>query len=288
MTTPAELLRSVREVELVARKNAAGLLTGNYRTSILGQGLMFHEARKYVFGESIRVIDWNITARMGEPYVRIFEEEREREIFIALDVSPSMEVGTQEKTKMEFALELAATIAVSAVKSKDRLGYLTFSDRVHDISRSASGPRQLFRALKSFVTSRPPGSVRVSDPRTAIHAIQSFRGKHFVVFIISDFIDRDVPDDIRYIRAAHDVSLLQVYDPVEHDLNADFALPSSSPETGGLAPWNPRDTGGLMEMQKTLADQCRRYRLSYGSFSTKLNAGRALREFFHNKKSAVL
>ena len=125
-----DLLRKVRRLELVARRNVSSLFAGNYLTTILGQGLEFHEARRYVPGDSVRRIDWKMTARRGVPYVRTFLEERQREIFIALDVSPSMATGWQDKTKLEVAVEMAASLAVSAVDSGDRLGFVTFADRV--------------------------------------------------------------------------------------------------------------------------------------------------------------
>ncbi|HMV80271.1 MAG TPA: DUF58 domain-containing protein, partial [Leptospiraceae bacterium] len=113
MISEKDLLQRVRNLELVGRKNAHSLLNGEYSTKIPGNGLQFHEARKYVSGESIRLIDWNITARQGEPYVKVLLEEREREIVIALDLSQSMHSGFQDRTKLEYAVELAASVAVS-------------------------------------------------------------------------------------------------------------------------------------------------------------------------------
>jgi uncharacterized protein (DUF58 family) len=212
------LLRDVHLLELIARRNATGLLAGDYASVILGSGLVFHEARKYVQGEPARLIDWNITARTGEPYVRVHQEERQREVIIALDVSPSMHVGYQARTKLEFAVELAATLAVSAIEGGDRLGWVVFADRALETARPRPGRAQLFRGLKAMLVHTGPWRrpVLQSDPRAAVHAIESLRGGRYVVFMISDFIDHDVPEDLRYLRARHDVSLLHLFDPLEY------------------------------------------------------------------------
>jgi uncharacterized protein (DUF58 family) len=212
------LLRDVRLLELIARRNAAGVLAGDYASAVLGSGLVFHEARRYVQGEPARLIDWNITARAGEPYVRVHQEERQREIVVALDVSPSMHVGFQARTKLEYAVELAATLAVSAIEGGDRLGWVVFADRALEVARPRPGRAQLFRGLQAMLAHTGPWTrpVAVSDPRAAIHAIEGQRGGRYVVFLISDFIDHDVPEDLRYLRARHDVSLLHVFDPVEY------------------------------------------------------------------------
>jgi len=283
----ADLIKNVRKLELVARKNVSGFFGGNYLTSIRGRGMMFHEARKYVLGESIRMIDWNITARMNEPYVKTYLDEREREVFIALDVSPSMYSGWQDRTKLEFAIEVAATLAVSAVESKDKLGFLTFADRIFEIKEPVRGKGQLFHALKTFLkyTHMPPVKCSVSDPRAAIHGIQRFRGKRFVIFIISDFIDRDVPDDLKYIQARHDVSLIHIYDPVEYEKTDKVFFPAFSLEgKGSLKSVSPGDCGSLEEIQKFMDEQSEAYRLMTASISTRSPVGRALMDFFHKKR----
>ena len=281
-----DLLSRARELELVARRNVSSLFTGNYLTTIRGSGLEFHEARRYVQGEPVRRIDWKMTARMGYPHVRTFLEERQREVFIALDVSPSMATGWQERTKLEVAVETAATLAVSAADAGDRLGFLTFSDRVFELDRPRAGKKQLFRALEALVRvlEQPPEPCNVSDPRCALHAIQRFRGRRFVVFLISDFIDHDVPDDLKYIRRRHDVSLIHLYDPLEYRPSM-LRLPGYSPEgDAGLTTFSPGEAGSLEEMRSFLQHECDRHGIVFGSFSTAEPVGGALIEFFHLKR----
>ena len=281
------LLRDVRLLELIARRNATGMLAGDYASAILGSGLVFHEARKYVQGEPARLIDWNITARAGEPYVRVHQEERQREVVVALDVSPSMHAGFQARTKLEYAVELAATLAVSAIEGGDRLGWVVFADRVLESARPRDGRAQLFRALKAFLAHTGEWRRRVaeSDPRAAIHAIEELRGGRFVVFLISDFIDHDVPEDLRYLRARHDVSLLHVYDPLEYaepgPVTFEAVAPEGEPRPRRL---KPGGTGSLAEMKAFLRRAAGRYGIAVTSLPTDRPVGGALSEFFHHKR----
>jgi uncharacterized protein (DUF58 family) len=281
------LLRDVHLLELIARRNATGLLAGDYASAILGSGLVFHEARRYVQGEPARLIDWNITARAGEPYVRVHQEERQREVMIALDVSPSMHVGFQAVTKLEYAVELAATLAVSAIEVGDRLGWVVFADRALDVARPKAGSAQLFRGLKAMLGHTGPWqrAVEVSDPRAAVHAIEELPGGRFVVFLISDFIDHDVPDDLRYLRARHDVSLLHVYDPLEYSAPGPILFEAMAPEGKPQARRvRPGATGELEEMEALLRRSAGRYGIAASSLPTDRPVGSALAEFFHHKR----
>jgi len=292
VTTPAAgtaaLLKRVRLLELVARRNAAGVLAGDYRTAIRGQGMVFHESRKYVPGEPARRIDWATTARLGEPYVKVHLEERRRQVWIALDVSPSMHSGFQARTKLEYGVELAATLAASASAAGDRLGYVLFADRVLAQSYPRAGKAQLFRLLRALLEHagawRRP--VTESDPRAAIHALERYRRGRFVVFLISDFIDHDLPQDLHYLRPRHDVSLLHVYDPLEYETSRDVVFPAYAPEGPGRrrGALHPGATGTLDELQRLLRRTCARHRIACASFPTHLPVRIALDRFFHRKR----
>ncbi len=287
-----DLLNRVQELEIVARRNVSSLFAGNYLTTIPGRGLEFHEARKYVQGEPIRQIDWKMTARLGFPHVRTFLEERQREIFIALDVSPSMATGWQEKTKLEVAVEAAATLALSVVRAGDRVGFVTFADRVFELDRPRAGKKQLFRALKTFanVLERPPEPCPLSDPRCAVHAIQRFRGRSFVVFMISDFIDHDVPEDLKYFKQRHDVSLIQIYDPLEYAAADVLRLPAYSPEgSAALTAVRPGTTdrsnvGSLEEIVGYLRGEATKYGIQLSSIATNDPVSGALLGLFQSKR----
>ena len=282
-----DLLREVRALELVARRNVSSALDGNYRTTIIGRGLDFHEARRYVQGESVRLIDWKITARLGEPHVKTFVEERQREVMIALDVSPSMFTGWQALSKIEAAVELAATLAVSAESAGDRVGFVTFADRALAVAPPLAGKKHLFRTLTAFVRAleNPREPCEISDPRQAFHAIQAWRGRRFVVFVISDFIDHDVPQDLAYLGRRHDVSLLHIFDPFEYAYANSIRLNIRSPE-GSRAPTTlkPGDMGRLDERVGLLQQEAARHRVAMASFPTNLPLGPALARFFKRRR----
>jgi uncharacterized protein (DUF58 family) len=216
-TSSAELLRRVRALELVARRNVASPWLGGYVMTVRGQGMDFREARPYVQGDPERSVDWNMTARMGTPFVRTYHEEREREVGILLDVSASMQGGWQARSKLDVAVEVAATLALSAVEAGDRVSLFTFRDAVVDAIPAAGGRAQLHRVLDLLVRRAvaPAPRTACTDARAAIHALQAVRGRRRVVYLISDFFDADVSDDLRFLGAAHDVTLVDVIDPFE-------------------------------------------------------------------------
>lgn len=287
----AELLRRVQTLELIGRRNAAGLRPGDYQTAVRGRGLLFEEPRKYVPGDEARRIDWNITARLGgDPHVRVHLEERQRDVMVLLDVSPSMHFGSRRHTKLEIAVELAATLAVAATDAGDRLGHVLFADRALAETRPRAGRAQLFRMLQQMLENTAPWrrEVGVSDPRAAIHAVEKNRGR-FAIFLISDFIDHDVPDDLRYLRARHDVTLLHVYDPLEFAAHPQtrHAPRLAGRASEGASDASPLRLGGgesLEQMQAFLRRRCGELRMDFASFSTLYPARFDLRAFFHRRR----
>ena len=291
----AELLRRVQHLELVARRNAAGLAPGEYETAVRGQGLLFHEVRKYVPGEPARRIDWNITARLADPHVRVYLEERQREVMVLLDVSPSMHAGMARRTKLELAVELAATLGAAAVHAGDRLGHVLYADRVLDRAAPRQGRSQLFRFLRALLEHTGPWQRRVaeSDARKAFHALEGGLGRGrrgaragtgMVVFVISDLVDHDLPEDLRYLRARHDVSLLHVHDPFEHD-SGPVRFTAHSPEgRAWRAILNAVETGTLEHTRSRLRQRCGEAAVAFGSFSTAEPVRAGLARFFHHKR----
>jgi len=281
-----DILKKVHLLELISKKNATSVLDGHYLTEIPGKGTEFKEARKYVAGESIRLIDWNMTARLGEPYVKIFQEERERNIYIAVDISPSMYTGWQERNKIDYAIELAATLAYSAIKTGDRLGYVLFQDKVLEEAPAKTGKRQLYRLLERLVQYRDnPVSSGKTDIRTAIHSLQRKKGHRFVVFLISDFIDLDMPDDLRYLVSSHDLALLQVYDPFEYINSPHLKFQFLDPENKEKKFHLPTNKfRSIEEQEKHLKDLSIKYGLSWESFPTNVSPNQALGHYFSRKR----
>ena len=285
MNEVLELMRRVSRLELAARHNAAAWLKGDYLTSIRGQGMIFHESRRYVAGEPARHIDWNVTARAGEPYVKVHLEERRRDVMLVVDVSPSMHTGFQQRTKLEVAIELAATLAVSAVEAGDRVGLVVFADRVLSELRPGGGRAQLFRVLRALLENTEPWQrpVEESDPRVAIHSLQRSRNARFVVLMISDFIDHDLPDDLRYLRSQHDVSLLHVYDPLEL-ASGPVVIQGRSPEGGNRGTFVLGEGDDPEALRRFFHRHAGRHRIATVSIGTDLPVRAALDRFFHHKR----
>jgi uncharacterized protein (DUF58 family) len=282
------LLQQVKELELIAKKNTTGMFAGNYLSTVLGHGLEFHEARKYVQGESIRLIDWNMTARLGDVYVKKFREEREREVFLAVDVSPSMFFGSQKRSKIETALEAAATLGFNAINSNDRLGMVSFADTVTDTFLPRKGRSHLFAILKSLIIqkNKPAKDVKSTNTESAIANIQSLRGRKFMIFIISDFIERDLPEDLSLIQDKHDVVLLHVYDPLEYEESKRVFLPFYSPEgSKHTASGKPGSFGNFAEVESFLKGSSLKYGIDVVSISTKDNISSRLISYFKQKSN---
>ena len=288
--TPADLLQKVRELELVSRHNCSAAMTGTFASSLPGRGLVFHESRRYVEGDDVRSIDWKMTARLMEPYVKIFLDEREREIYVALDISKSMHGGWQKQTKLEFAIETAATLIFSAHRNRDKFGLVLFAGKAIKTLKPSGGRRHLFECLKSLieVQNYPASMLDDSDPRTAIHAIEAQRGRKFVIFMISDFIDDDVPDDLKYLRARHDVNLMRIYDPFEKSSNANLKLWGESPEKRGLnrgATFWPFKNAEIVKDH--IQDACNRNRILLEDIATTDKIQNALTRMFHRKRKLL-
>lgn len=283
----ATLISQIKELELIGRKNTTSFFAGNYLSTVLGQGMEFHEARKYVQGESIRLIDWNMTARRSEVYVKRFREEREREIFIAIDMSPSMFFGTQDKTKIECALEIASTLGFSAVANGDKLGMISYSDKVTDAFMPKKSCSHLYAILKSLVGQKnaPARPVKQTDIRIAIDAIQRQKGKRFMIFFISDFIERDIPEDLKRIQAKHEVALIHIYDPFEYNESRRVFFPFFSPEgRRHTASSKPGSFGTFAEVENFLKGSSLKYGIDIVSISTKDKTAKKLLSYFKEKQ----
>lgn len=288
-----ELIKKTKELELISKKNLHSLNQGNYVTKIGGRGLQFNEARKYFFGESIKMIDWNMTARFGEPYVKSLHEEREREIIIALDISPSMYLGFKEKTKLEFAVEVAATLALSTIESKDKLGFILFNDEEIEISKPSSGKIQFFRAIKTFLKyiEKPISRESGTDIRVILKSLQKFKKSKFILFILSDFLDPDIPEDLKYARAQHDINFLHIYDEIEYTSTDQILISSISSEknnsTFSKGYFDFNKNHNIHEKKIELKKITDKHKISTFSLSTISDVGKILKEFFYRKKKVL-
>jgi uncharacterized protein (DUF58 family) len=225
-----EVLRQVKLLELQTRGLVNSLFTGEYRSVFKGQGMEFAEVREYQAGDEVRSIDWNVTARMRRPFVKRYIEERELTVMLAVDLSGSERFGTKGRFKSELAGELAAVLAMSAIRNNDRVGAVLFTDRIEHVVPPRKGRRHALRLMRDLLVFEPVGT------RTDLPAALEFTGKMLshksIIFVVSDFQADDLEHPLKLLAQRHDVVAVTVDDPSE------FALPDIGlarfvdPETG--------------------------------------------------------
>lgn len=210
-----DLISEVRRLEIRTRRAVDNMVGGAYRSRFKGRGIEFEEVREYELGDDVRDIDWNVSARMGAPFVKKYVEERELHVLLAIDVSASALFGSGEKTKIRTQAEIAALLALSAVRSRDKVGMLMFSDRIEKHLPMRSGKAHVLRMLRELVATEPQG--RKTDIAGALTQMRRLLKKRTVVFIISDFLEprEHWSRTLGMLAGKHDVVLIHVNDPVE-------------------------------------------------------------------------
>ncbi|MFZ4751002.1 MAG: DUF58 domain-containing protein [Phycisphaerales bacterium] len=186
---PTEIRRKIRSIEIRTSRMVSDVLAGQYRSAFKGRGMEFEEVRPYMYGDDVRSIDWNVSARVGEPHVKVFREERELTVMLAVDLSGSLAFGTRAQLKRELVAEIAATLAFSAIRSNDRVGMLLFTDRIEAIVPPKKGSRHVLRIVRDLLAFRPEG--RGTDVARALEELDRTLSKRSVVCVVSDFL---VPD----------------------------------------------------------------------------------------------
>ena len=240
---PSSVLRRIRQVEIKARILADEALLGTYRSVFRGSGLEFEEVREYEPGDDIRSIDWNVTARMGTPYIKKFREDRELNILLAVDVSASSWFGSVAQSKRELAAEVAALLAMAAMRSHDRVGLLRFAKGLQEWMPSRRGREHLLRVIRELLFA-PPRRVR-TEMTAAARFLTNITKKRSVVFLVSDFLDVGLSDDpaVRMLGRKHDVIALVLNDPRELELPDVGVVALEDAETGSIAYVDTSDRG---------------------------------------------
>src|ERR1041385_3392853 len=227
---PVEILRQVRLLELRTRGLVNSLFAGEYRSVFKGQGMEFAEVREYITGDEVRSIDWNVTARMRRPFVKRYIEERELTEMPVSDVSGSERFGTRRRFKSELASELAAVIAMAAIRNNDRVGALMFTDEVEHVVPPRKGRRHALRVIRDLLAFEPTGK------RTDIAAITDYLIKMLshksVIFLVSDFLDENIERPLKLLAQRHDVVAVTIEDPSEAKLPDIGLARFVDPETG--------------------------------------------------------
>ena len=228
--TPREVLRRVQRLEIHTRKLVDESLAGSYHSVFRGRGMEFAEVREYEPGDDVRTIDWNVSARMGHPFVKKFTEERELTVFLAVDASASERFGTAAARKLELAAEVSALLAFSAIRNNDRVGLLLFTDRVETFVSPRKGREHGLRVLRELLAYEPAG--RGTDISGALEVFRRVVTKRSVVFLVSDFQDDGYERILRVVSRKHDVVAIVVSDPREETLPNVGLVAVEDPETG--------------------------------------------------------
>jgi len=216
MATTQEILKQVRKIEIKTKGLSQNIFAGEYHSAFKGLGMTFSEVREYQFGDDVRNIDWNVTARHDAPFVKIFEEERELTSVLVIDVSPSEAFGTRTRFKNLQTTLIAATIAFSAVQNNDKVGVLFFSDRVEKYIPPKKGRKHILRIVKELIDFEPKG--KATKIREALVHLNKYIKKRAAVFLISDFIDEGYEDILKITARRHDLAAIRVFDRMELEL----------------------------------------------------------------------
>jgi uncharacterized protein (DUF58 family) len=225
-----EVLRQVKLIELHTRGLVNSLFSGEYRSVFKGQGMEFSEVREYQPGDEVRTIDWNVTARMGHPYVKRYIEERELTVMLAVDLSGSERFGTVSRFKSELATELSAVLAMAAIRNNDRVGALLFTDRVEHVVRPGKGRRHVLRLVRDLLAWQPEDAG--TDIGRATEYLLRLLTHRTIVFIISDFIASGLERPLKQLAQRHDVVAVTIEDPRERILPDMGLVRFTDPETG--------------------------------------------------------
>jgi uncharacterized protein (DUF58 family) len=230
MNDKREILHKIRRLELRTRRLVESSFAGQYQSVFKGRGMNFEEVRPYSPGDEIRAIDWNVTARTGEPYIKKFTEEREMTVMIVLDVSASGNFGSVHESKRELAAEVAAILAFSAIHNNDKVGLLLFSDRVELFIPPKKGRHHILRLIREMLYFDPKG--RGTDLAGALEYMNKLITRRAVVFVISDFFTGDFTRPLTVSARRHDMVALPIVDPAEEELPDVGVILLEDPETG--------------------------------------------------------
>ncbi len=227
----AEVLKKVRKIEIKARGLSQNIFAGQYHSAFKGRGMAFSEVREYQFGDDVRDIDWNVTARFHRPYVKVFEEERELTVMLLVDVSGSLDFGTAKQMKKDMAAEIAATIAFSAIQNNDKIGVIFFSDRIEKYIPPKKGRKHILYIIREMLSFQPQS--QKTDVGMAAAYLTRVMKRRCTSFVISDFYDnKDFSQEMQIANRKHDVVAVQVYDPRAKSLPDVGLLKVRDAETG--------------------------------------------------------
>ena len=253
----SDIIQKVRKIEIKTKGLSNHIFAGEYHSAFKGRGMTFAEVREYQFGDDVRTIDWNVTARFGHPYVKIFEEERELTVMLLIDVSGSRVFGTVSRLKMDIVTEVAATLAFSTIQNNDKIGVIFFSDRIEKFIPPKKGRKHVLHIIREMIDFKPQ-STR-TDIAAAVRYLTNAIKKRSTAFLISDFMDEGFEKELTIANRKHDIVALQVYDVRETEM----------PDVG-LVKLKDAETGERIWVDTSDARLRKSYRNSWGQSQLEL------------------
>ena len=245
----SELLKKVRQIEIKTRGLSRNIFAGQYHSAFKGRGMAFSEVREYQYGDDIRDIDWNVTARYVRPYVKVFEEERELTVMLLVDVSGSRDFGSVNVMKKEVMTEIAATLAFSAIQNNDKIGVIFFSDRIEKFIPPQKGKKHILYIIRELIDFQP--EAKRTDIGQVLKYLTNAIKKRCTAFLISDFIDKGgLKDALTVANRKHDMVAIQVYDQRETELPSVGLMKIKDAETGQER-WIDSGSARVREAYKT-------------------------------------
>lgn len=229
-----QILKNVRQIEIRTRGLVNQLFSGEYHSVFKGRGMEFSEVREYQFGDDVRTIDWNVSARFNRPFVKVFEEERELTVMLLVDMSGSQNYGTTGKLKRDVAAELCAVLAFSAIKNNDKVGMIIFTDRIEKFIPPKKGRSHILRIIRDIIAFRPEGA-RTSI-RAALEYFNHVTKKRSIAFLVSDFMDEDYDRPLKIVARKHDLIAVRINDEREREL-PDVGLVKLFDAESGMQRW---------------------------------------------------
>ncbi len=269
-----ELLKKVRKIEIKTKRLSNHVFGGEYHSTFKGRGMTFSEVRSYQFGDDVRSIDWNVTARYNEPFVKVFEEERELTMMLLVDVSGSELFGTGDQFKKEIITEIAATLAFSATQNNDKIGLLLFSDQLELFIPPKKGRSHVLRIIRELIEFEPKG--KSTNLTEALKYATNVLKKKAIIFVLSDFIDNGYQHSLKIISGKHDVTGIRVYDHREEEIPNLGLVQMLDQETGELMMVNTGSKSVRYSYAEYFRDRENYFRESFtksgaGSFSTRVD-----------------
>ena len=288
MTSPAEILKKVRKIEIKTKELSKHLFTGEYNSTFKGRGMSFSEVRDYQYGDDIRNIDWNVTARTGVPHVKVFEEERELTVVFLVDMSQSSFFGTRNQFKSEINTEICATLGFSALNNHDKVGAILFTDKVEKYIPPKKGRQHILRIIRELIYFEPEDTgTNLSE---AFVFFNNVIKKRSIAFILSDFMTKDYEAALKIVSKRHDLIGIKVYDPLEENLPNVGLIKVQDSETREkmLVDTSSKEVrrkyhNNYLEHKKFFEEKMRRYGADTISLSTEDDYVKHLLRFFKSR-----